>query len=90
MPDATGLVSWSDVRAAEKLLEEAVARRAALSEPDNWQANESLDPEGRRHIHFAAAQFELLEHADEAVKRARSRVIATRRAWVGLTEGGGI
>jgi hypothetical protein len=30
-----------------------------------------------------AAQFKLLEHADAQVKRARDRVVAVRRAWVG-------
>lgn len=54
MPDSTGLTTMADVRAAEKLLEEAVARRDALSKPDNWDATEALDPEGRRSVHFRA------------------------------------
>ncbi len=82
--DATGLVRWDDVRAAERLLDEAIARRDALSEPSNWEAHESLDTEGRRHIHMHAAQFELREHADQQLQRARDRVIAVRRAWAGL------
>jgi hypothetical protein len=84
MPDATGLTSWSDVKAAERLLDEAVARRDALSVPDNWSAHESVDPNGRRHVHMASAHFELLEYADQQLQRARDRVIAVRRAWVGL------
>jgi hypothetical protein len=84
MPDTIGLTTWSDVKAAERLLDEAVARRDALSEPANWSAHESLDPEGRRHIHMHAAQFELREHADQQLRRARDRVIAVRRSWAGL------
>jgi hypothetical protein len=75
----------ADVRAAEKLLEEAVARRDALSEPDNWDATEALDPEGRRSVHFRSGHFGLLEHANASVKRAHDRVLAVRRSWAGLS-----
>jgi hypothetical protein len=84
MPDSTGLTSWSDVKAAEKLLDEAIARRDALNQPDGWQAHESLDPEGRRHVHFNSGHFEMLERADQGLQRARDRVVAVRRAWAGL------
>lgn len=89
MPDSTGLTSWSDVRAAEKLLDEAVARRDALKEPDNWSlAHESLDRQGRRGLEFENGHFEMLERASDAITRARQRVIATRRAWAGLDDRG--
>lgn len=83
--DTTGLVRDADLRAAERLLDEAVARRDALKLPENWAgARESLDREGRKAIEVGAAHFELLEQAGQQVQRARERVIATRRAWLGL------
>jgi hypothetical protein len=83
--DAVGLIRMSDVVAAERLLDEAVARRDALRQPENWAgARESVDREGRRTLELEAAHFEIREAADLQVQRARQRVIATRRAWCGL------
>ncbi|MBY0442058.1 MAG: hypothetical protein K2Q25_08005 [Mycobacteriaceae bacterium] len=87
--DATGLVRLDDVRAAEKILDEAIAKRDLLREPDNWPgAYETLNRKGRKVIQLESLNLELAEAADAAVQRARRRVIAVRRAWLGLDDGG--
>ena len=83
--DSLGTVRSEDLRAAERLLDEAIAKRDALREPENWSAHEWVDEQGRRKLSVRNVQFELQEHADQQVQRAVQSLFALRRQWLGLS-----
>ena len=86
--DLAGLTSWREVREAEDQLRAAVEKRRRLDDPDNWSATESVDKVGRKQLNFRNVHFELTEHADQQVQRARAGCWLSAARGLALTAGG--
>jgi hypothetical protein len=76
------IVKVRDLIAAEEALEAAEKESRALRQnPEEWSAFESLDREGRRHLHVSAAQFQRQDFLDVQVQARMRELFALRQQF---------
>ncbi|MEU7628671.1 hypothetical protein AB0C34_01615 [Nocardia sp. NPDC049220] len=79
------MIKIKDLIESEERVDAAEREYRELMKPENWSAHESLDKEGRRHLHVNELTFQRQDQALKRLEAARSDSIALRRAFI---EGG--